>query len=277
MEDKKKKIKLEDARKRELKEYMQEFVNDSELPTKAAEWFYERIDYYNWNFKSIDTDGKEYLSNLVDRYIGGFYEEFTKKYREEYKQNFFEIFKEKTKEILINDVKVALTTINTVLFEDMKRMMISEINFQIAVADYITEDHLREIILNKIYDRYKDRMELVNSKSEYNLWFTDVLRVYFKAYLFNNYLFISRYDRPKDHCWYKEGWGLMTWIYKLNGGTRCFQTSHYTYNKLYESFMTCKNKNEFFAFLRKEKDYTRSNLDRYEAIEKARDRWLKDM
>lgn len=278
IDDRKKKINLDDARKKGPEEQMQKVVKDSDIPREVADWFYERIDLYRWNFESIETDGKEYLNSLVDEHIYKFYDKFTKNYKGEYKKRLFELFTERTKELLIHYVKTALLTMNTVLFEDMKKRMLSEINFQFGVADYITEDHLKEIFSKKLKSKYEDRIELVNSGSEYFLNYSKVLRLYFKSYLFNNYLFISIYNFPMAHCWYKEGWGLMSWIYELNCGSKDFSgDDNLFYAELYESFMTCKNKKDFFEFLRKEKDYNRSNLDRFEAIEKAKERYIKRM
>lgn len=278
IDDRKRKVSLDDARKKGPEEQMKKVVEDSKIPFEVAEWFCERIDFYKWDFESLEAGGKEYLDNVVDKHIRVFFDKFTKGYKEEYKERLFELFTEETKLLLKYNVEFVLDAMNTILFDDMKRRMLSEINFQLGVADYITEEHLKKIYSKKLENRYKDRIELVNSGSKYEIDYSRALRLYFKGYLFNNCYFIYLYNFPIANCWYKEGWGLMSWIYEINGGSKDFgEGSYHTYEKLYKSFMTCKNKKEFFEFLRKEKDYTRSFLDKFEAIEKARDRYIKRM
>ncbi|MFR4555488.1 MAG: hypothetical protein ACLT39_06955, partial [Peptoniphilus sp.] len=163
---------------------------------------------------------------------------------------------------------------DSVLFEDMKRRILSEINFQMGVADYVSKSVLYEIV-DKISKDYADRIDLVNSGSEMYLDYPETLKLYFMGYLFANYKFLGLYDYPTIYCWYKEGWGLMTWIYKINGsGKKSLEERGNFFPNLFDAFIESKRKSDFFKFLKEEKSIQEKYMKKHELLEIAKRKYL---
>ena len=276
-EDKKKKNTLEDARKISVDEQMKKAVENSRLQFEVANWFFKKINYYTWDANIKDPKGEAFVNKVFDRHIGDFYDKFTKGFKKEYKDKIFELFSKETREILFYRINKVYIIKDSVLFEDMERRILSEINFQMGVADYVSKWVLYEIV-DKVSKDYADRIDLVNSGIKMYLDYPETLKLYFMGYLFANYKFLGLYEYPTIYCWYKEGWGLMTWIYKLNGGDRKdfldYEEGENFFPNLFDAFVESKRKSDFFTFLEEEKSIQEKYMKKHAMMERAKKKYL---
>lgn len=272
--DKKKKITLNDVKKIGVEDQIKKAVEKSNLQFEVADWFFKKINFYTWDADLKKPEGEAFVNKIFDKHIGDFYDKFTKGFRKEYKDNIFELFSKETREILFYKINKVYIIKDTVLFEDMKRRILSEINFQMGVADYVSKWVLYEIV-DKISKDYADRIDLVNSGSEIYLDYPETLKLYFMGYLFANYKFLGLYDYPTIYCWYKEGWGLMTWIYKINGsGKKSLEERGNFFPNLFDAFIESKRKSDFFKFLKEEKSIQEKYMKKHELLEIAKRKYL---
>lgn len=272
--DKKKKITLDDVKKIGVEDQIKKAVEKSNLQFEVADWFFKKINFYTWDADLKKPEGEAFVNKIFDKHIGDFYDKFTKGFRKEYKDNIFELFSKETREILFYKINKVYIIKDTVLFEDMKRRILSEINFQMGVADYVSKSVLYEIV-DKISKDYADRIDLVNSGSEIYLDYPETLKLYFMGYLFANYKFLGLYDYPTIYCWYKEGWGLMTWIYKINGsGKKSLEERGNFFPNLFDTFIESKRKSDFFKFLKEEKSIQEKYMKKHELLEIAKRKYL---
>ncbi|MBS6535368.1 hypothetical protein [Peptoniphilus harei] len=272
--DKKKKITLDDVKKIGVEDQIKKAVEKSNLQFEVADWFFKKINFYTWDADLKKPEGEAFVNKIFDKHIGDFYDKFTKGFRKEYKDNIFELFSKETREILFYKINKVYIIKDTVLFEDMKRRILSEINFQMGVADYVSKSVLYEIV-DKISKDYADRIDLVNSGSEIYLDYPETLKLYFMGYLFANYKFLDLYDYPTIYCWYKEGWGLMTWIYKINGsGKKSLEERGNFFPNLFDTFIESKRKSDFFKFLKEEKSIQEKYMKKHELLEIAKRKYL---
>lgn len=272
--DRKKKNTLEDFKKTGVKEQMQKAVDNSRLQFEVADWFFKKINYYSWDANVKDPKGEAFVNKIFDKHIGDFYDKFTEGFKKEYKDKIFEIFSKETREILFYKINKVYIIKDTVLFEDMKRRILSEINFQMGVADYVSKWVLYEIV-DRISKDYADRIDLVNSGIEMYLDYPETLKLYFMGYLFAKYKFLSLYEYPTIYCWYKEGWGLMTWIYKLNGGgIKDSEERENFFPNLFDAFVESKRKSDFFKFLKEEKSTQEKYMKKHDMMEEAKRKYL---
>lgn len=266
---KNKKISLDDVKKNSEEEKMRKAIENSRLPYDVSNWFLEKINFYNWNGNLDNPKAIERINKIFDENIYRFYDDFTRDFKKMYKDKIFKLFSEETKKILFRKINKVYMVMETILYEDMKRRVLSEINFQMGVADYISEDVLDNIV-TKVSKDYQDRINLVNSGSDLYLNYPKTLKIYFKGYLFSKYMHIVLYNSPDIFCWYKEGWGLMTWIYKINGSGNNKEIEPAFFVNLYEAFIKANNKKSFFEFMKKEKEIEESQLKKIEFLENAR-------
>lgn len=274
MTDKKKRLTLDDAKKKSPEEQIEKIVKSSTVQFDVAKWFLYKLDFYKWDGDVSKPEGRDMINRVFDENIGIFYEDFTKNIREKYKKQTFEVFKEDTRNILFLKIKKVFLVKDTLLFKEIEKKIISEINFQMGVADYVC-DYVLQDIVKKVCRGYEDRIELVKSGTEYSINFEQALEIYFKGYLFANYKNLILVDFSSHVCWYNEGWGIMTWIYKFNGGKRTEENYPITCIRLHDAFCESKNKKEFFKFLKSEKEKEDKLKKRYDTFYEAQEEYLK--